>query len=81
MQKKFEVNRTKIKEGCQSETKESQLISNSQLPLGSTYKQSLVILGVTLSHSAQIEKTTDIYEGQSNMTPKCRRAANMKSLK
>ena len=35
MHKKFEENRTKIKGGYQSETKVSQLISNSQLPLKS----------------------------------------------
>ena len=34
MRKKFKVNRTKIKGGCQSETKVSQLISNSRMPLG-----------------------------------------------
>ena len=32
MHKKFEVNLIKIKGGCQSETKLSQLISNRQLP-------------------------------------------------
>ena len=34
LHKKFEVNRTKIKGRCQSETKDAELISNSRLPLG-----------------------------------------------
>ena len=33
MHKKFEINRTKIKGVCQSETKVAELISNSELPL------------------------------------------------
>ena len=39
MQKKFEVNWLKIKGGCQSETKVSQLISNSKMPLVSRPKE------------------------------------------
>ena len=77
MYKKFEVNRTKFKGECQSETKVSQLISNRQLSLNThmtspilelslvitALRRAVIFVLVSTSADREFNRTTAAKEG------------------